>query len=180
MGLKFIPSTAVCAFALLASTTAIAETYPLRQGLHQWNAAGGKLMLVVGTYQDSTSYRRNYAFYFKETNDDAWNQVVIADKSGRQRVSWDSAVGGDVTLADGVVVTRPDAAYFVVADKRADKGYRDKGDISVTWYKLAEADDSRPDNPAYLLKPVFTRSYPQSVMTIDAVLARENSLQPRQ
>jgi hypothetical protein len=155
------------------------EGVPMKQGLHQWPAMKGKLILVTGTYQDTTAFRRSYNFYYKDGKDEAWNQVPLLNKAGRMQLEWDSASGGEVTLADGVVSARNDAVYFIVADKRADHGYAEKGDITVTWYKLAQAGDELPDGPAYYLKPEFTRSYPKSAATVESILTKEMSLQPR-
>lgn len=168
-----------CACALLAGHVHAADGYPMKQGLHQWNAGGGKLMLVVGTYQDTVTFRRTYSFYFKEAKAEDWNQVPVQGRKGGPSFTWDSATGGEVTLADGVVAQRADAVYFIVADKRADRGYYEKGDIFVTWNKLTLSDDAHPDEAPYQFKPVFTRKYPGSASTVDAILGRELTLQPR-
>lgn len=181
MSWKHIPAALVCALALLAGPVRGADTYPLTQGLHQWPASGGKLMLVVGTYQDTTTFRHSYSFYFKTANDDAWNQVAVPAREGSPQFTWHSATHGEFTLADGVVVQRPDGVYFVVVDKPMTKGanYVDNRDASATWYKLTIADDDHPDDLPYQFKPVFKRSYPKSAQTVDAILAREATLQPR-
>ena len=180
MSWKHIPAALVCALGLLAGPAHGADTYPLTQGLHQWAASGGKLMLVVGTYQDSTTFHRSYSFYFKTADDDAWNLVSISMKDAAPRFTWDSASHGEFTLADGIVVQRSDGVYFVVADKPMAKGanYPDKRDVVVTWYELTLADDDHPDDAPYQFKPAFRRSYPQSAQTIDVILAREATLQP--
>lgn len=156
-----------------------ADVTPMHQGLHQWPALGGKLMLVVGTYQDTTAYRRSYTFYFKQAKSETWYQTPVFDKKGLPEFEWDSTSGGETTLADGVVVARPDGVYFITADKRADRGYAERGDITVTWNKLVTDDKDYPDGPAYLFKPNFTRSYPKSALTVEAVLAREIKAEPR-
>jgi len=167
------------AFALLPISAGAAEAQPMKDGLHQWPAMGGKLMLVVGSYQDVTSFHRSYSFYFKEAKDDTWNEVAVLRKSGERAFPWQSAVGAEVTLADGIVVPRPDGIYFVVGDKRVGKNYYDKGDITVTWNKLmVEGDDKDPYASPYRLAPVFSRSYPKSALTVEAVLARETTLRP--
>jgi hypothetical protein len=97
---------------------------------------------------------------------------------GRTRFPWQSGVGADVTLADGIVVSRSGGLYFVVADKRVGESYHDKGDITVTWNKLAVDGDDDPDASPYRLAPVFTRPYPKSALTVEAVLAREAKLNP--
>lgn len=175
-----IAAALVCALTLLAGPARGAEAYPMTQGLHQWPASGGKLMLVVGTYQDATTFRHSYSFYFKTANDDAWNQVAVPVKNGGPQFIWNSATHGEFTLADSVTVPRPDGVYFVVVEKPMTKGtnYVDDRDASATWYKLTIADDEHPDDLPYQLKPVFKRSYPKSAQTVDAILAREATLQP--
>jgi hypothetical protein len=167
---------ALCGSAAFAAVPA--ETIPMKQGLHQWPALKGKLILIVGSYQDTTSFRRSYNFYFKDGKDEAWNQVPVRNKTDRMQFEWDSASGAEVTLADGVISQRADAIYFIVADKRADQGYQEKGDITVTWYKLIESGDDKPDDPAYQFKPEFVRTYPRSAATVEAILNKESSLQP--
>jgi len=175
-----ILSSGLLAFTLCASAASAAGPSPMAQGLHQWPALEGKLMLVVGTYQDVTSYRRSYSFYFKPAREEAWNQVPVIRKKGEAAFPWESASGGEVTIADGIVVPRAGAVYFVVADKRIgrDSSYDDKGDITATWNKLSEASDDETDGPAYRLQPVFARRYRNSALTVEAVLAREAKLKP--
>lgn len=158
-----------------------ADVYPLAQGLHQWSTKDGKLMLVVGTYQDVTTFRRSYAFYFKTPNGDAWNQVAIPARDGTPQFAWNSASHGDYTLADGIVVQRPDGVYFVIVDKAMakDATYDAKRDARATWYRLSFADDDRPHDLPYQFKPVFKRNYPNSPRTVDAILESEAKLQPR-
>ena len=166
--------------SLLSTPLWAAEKFPLKQGLHEWPALGGKLFLVVGTYQDTVSYRRTYNFFFKEAKAEEWNQVPVLGSKGNQQFTWQSAVGGEVTIADGTIVARQDGAvYFVVADKRIGHSYYDKGTITTTWYKLTESGDDQPDAPAYQLKPVFSRDYPNSKRTVEDILAQEVVLQPR-
>jgi hypothetical protein len=165
--------------AAASSVSRAADITPMHQGLHQWPAFGGKLMLVVGTYQDTTTYRRSYTFYFTEAKSDTWYQTPVFNKKGLPEFEWDSASGGETTLADGVVATRADGVYFITADKKANLGYAEKGDITVTWNRLVTDDKDYPDGPAYLFKPSFTRSYPKSSLTVEAVLAREVKLEPK-
>ncbi|NGZ87440.1 hypothetical protein [Duganella aceris] len=181
MNWKALYAAALCSMTLYggsAFAVAPAEAIPMKQGLHQWPALKGKLILVVGTYQDTTSFRRSYNFYFKDGKDEAWNQVPVRNKAGRMQFEWDSASGAEVTLADGIISPRADAVYFIVADKRADQSYQEKGDITVTWYKLIESGDDMPDDPAYQFKPAFARTYPKSAATVEAILSKELSLQP--
>jgi hypothetical protein len=164
-------------FALFPAASA--ELIPMKQGMHQWSVHDGKVMATVSTYQDSTTLRHSYNFYFVDPKEGIWNQVPLKNKAGRPQIQWDSAVGGEVTLADGVVSARKEGFYFIVADKQASQSYQDKGDITVTWYKLTESSDENPDDPPYQLKPDFIRSYPKSAVTVESVLTKELSLQPR-
>jgi len=133
----------------------------------------------IGTYQDTVTYRRSYTFYFKEAKDETWYQTPVFDKKGLPEFEWNSASTGETTLADGVVTTRSDGVYFITADKKAAPNYSEKGDITVTWNKLLTDDPAYPDGPAYLFKPSFTRSYPRSALSVEAVLAREIKLEPK-
>lgn len=165
--------TGMLSLAVACSLVRAADVTPMHQGLHQWPALGGKLMLVVGTYQDTSTYRRSYTFYFKEAKGDTWYQTPLFNKKGLPEFEWNSGTGGETTLADGVVAARPDGVYFITADKKADHGYEEKGTITVTWNKLVTDDKDHPDGPAYLFKRGFTRSYTNTSLTVEAVLARE-------
>lgn len=164
---------------LLSMHAYAADRTPMRQGLHEWTAFGGKLYLVVGTYQDSVAFRHTYSFYVKDATDDAWNQVPVLRAKGQRATTWESAVGAEVTLADGMVVAQPDGIYFVVADKQVKGSYYDKGTIEVTWYKLFQSSDDQPDDPPYQFKPVFKRPYPNSASTVEAILSKEAQLRPK-
>jgi hypothetical protein len=176
---KILSAALLCAVTICGTPAiAAAESIPMKQGVHQWQALKGKLILVVGTYQDTTSFRRSYNFYFKDSKDEAWNQVPLRNKAGRMQFEWDSASGAEVTLADGVISPRADAVYFIVADKRAEQGYHEKGDITVTWYKLIESGDDMPGDAAYQFKPEFVRTYAKSAATVESILNKELALQP--
>lgn len=177
--MRILRTVLLLASLLLPLGAGAAEAQPMKDGLHQWPAMGGKLMLVVGSYQDVMRFHRSYSFYFKEAKGEDWNEVAVIRKSGERAFPWQNAVGGEVTLADGIVVPRPDGIYFVVGDKHVGKSYYGKGDITVTWNKLmVDPDDKAPDASPYRLAPVFTRAYPKSALTVEAVLARETTLRP--
>lgn len=147
---------------------------PMHQGLHEWPVAGGKVMAVVGSYQDTLTYRRSYSFYFKAKDQEEWNQVPLVRTSDDVDFAPVSAGAGDDTVADGIVVAQGTNVYFVFADKRAAKG-----GTAVTWFKFVESDDAHPDDPGYYWKPVFTRTYPKSSkQTIEDVLNKESTLKP--
>jgi len=176
---KHCAAILACTYALLTAPACAASTYPMTQGLHQWPVSSGRVMLVVGTYQDGTAFHRNYAFYFKTSDYDDWNQVVIAEPGSEPRFTWDSATHGEYTLADGTVVVRDDAPYIVVASKPMTNAatYADRRDLVATWYKFSTSSD--PYDPPYTLKPTFKRKYPRSPLTVEDILAHELKLQPR-
>jgi len=170
-------STLCLAFALYLGAHGAAwskEVFPMQQGLHEWPVPGGKVMVVVGTYQDTVTFRRSYNFYFKAKDQEAWNQVPLVRTADDIDFSPESAGAGDSTIADGIVVSQGSNVYFVYADKRPAKGA-----TAVTWFKFIQSDNAHPDDPVYYFKPVFTRNYPKnSKQAIDDVLVKESTLKP--
>lgn len=155
------------------------ELFPMQQGLHEWNLSNGKMMLIVGTYQDSTTFKRSYSFYFRAKNDDAWNQVPLIKKSDDVAFTWTSTNGADVTLADGIVSFQGSNLYFIQAEKRANAGWHEKGDTTVTWFKFSDSDNEHPDDPPYAFKPIFSRNYTKLTnLKIDDILVKESTLKP--
>jgi hypothetical protein len=155
------------------------DVFPMAQGLHEWKLPAGKVILVVGTYQDTTTFKRSYNFYFQAKNSEAWNQVPILRKPDDLQFTWSSASGGDVTLADGIVSAQASGVYFIRADKRADNGWYEKGESVVTWFKFSEADNDHPDDPPYSLRPVFTRHYSKTLnLSVEDILNKESALKP--
>lgn len=152
---------------------------PMKQGSHEWSLPSGKLFLIIGSYQDVINFHRTYNFYFVANNNTDWHQVSIVRKAGEVASSMASASGGDITLRDGLAVKQGNSFYFIVADKRADKGWAEKGDITATWFKFIESDDADPEGPAYVLKPVFSRTYSKSSdPNVEEVLGKEFLLKP--
>lgn len=174
---KKIFSTFCLAFALQLGAHGAAwcrDGIPMHQGIHEWPVAGGKVIAVVGTYQDTVTFRRNYSFYFKAKDQAEWNQVPLVRSPDDVEFSAESAGAGDNTIADGIVVAQGQNVYFVFADKRSDKGA-----ITVTWYKFIASDNAHPDDPGYYFKPAFTRSYPKnSKQAVDELLFKESTLRP--
>jgi len=166
------------ALALAMPAYAAKTAVPMNQGMHEWQTASGKLILVVGSYQDVTRFHRSYSFYFKAKGDQDWNQVPLVPKGSGMQFSWESAHGGDVLLADGIVVPRKEGTFFVIASKNSEKGYAEPGSTTATWYKFVETDGSNPDEPAYSLQPVFTRQYAKVRNGVEEVLAKESTLKP--
>jgi len=169
---------ALLAFSMMVQAYAAKDAVPMSQGLHEWQTSSGKLILVVGSYQDVTSFHRSYSFYFKANNDQDWNQVPLMPKNSGMEFSWESASGGDVLLADAIVVPRKEGTFFVIASRSSDKGYSEAGSASATWYKFVETDGSNPEQPAYSLQPVFTRQYGKVKTGVEEILAKEALLKP--
>ena len=154
-------------------------TFPMRQGLHTYPVENGKLILVAGSYQDVTTFRRSYHFYFIPKGDETWNQVPLAHEPGELEFTITSAGQGDETVSDGALVRLTDKIYFVRATKRPSKGPQHSAAIDATWFQFVEAPNNEPDGPAYSLKPVFTRTYADVGKTsVDSVLRAESALKP--
>ncbi|MTW10512.1 hypothetical protein GM658_07830 [Pseudoduganella eburnea] len=167
------PLIALVAAALLPS----APAHALSQGINKWETPNGKLVLVLGTYEDQIKYHRNFTFYFQNGESDDWHQVPIMEKKGIPSIGWDSASHDEITLADGTVVQRADGVYFVTASKRAGKGsYFDPGDVTVTWYQLLDAGDNDHDGAAQQFSPTSTRIIRAVPNGVDDIIAKESKL----
>ena len=163
----------------MAAQPAPKQTWPLEQGMHEYSVTNGKLLLAVGTWQDTTTFKRVYHFFFVLTGQKDWNEVPVVLKPDDLDFAPDSASGGDVTREDWISVVDGEKFYFVRASTRADKGWNDKGEIKATWFQFIEAPDNEPDGPPYALKPVFTRQYPASSKNnVETVLRKESALKP--
>lgn len=158
----------------LPAATWAKDVVPMTQGLHTWPVTSGKLMAIVSTYQDTTTFRRNYSFYFKANGREEWDQVPVIRKREDVDFSPASAGAGDDTTADGIVVAQGASIYWVYAEQREARGA-----TIVTWFQLVEPDDAHPDDPAHAFRPVVTRSYARNgKQTLAALLVKESSLKP--
>lgn len=166
--------TKLLTVALLSLNNASA----LPQGIHKWDARGGKLILVHGTYQDVLHYRRNFSFYFQpEGSPEDWLQVPIRDKKGIPNIGWDTASHGETTLADGAIVQRSGDTFFVTAVKRRGKGgYEEPGDVTITWHRLYDAGDNDHDGTAQLFVQESTRVVRAVAGGVEGILEKESSL----
>jgi hypothetical protein len=141
-----------------------------QQGMHQWQILNGKLILINGTYQDTTSYKRSLTFYFESKAGAEWLHVPVVDSETEQPLTWFSISRGEQTVADAAVVARADRVELVIAETRPGA----RGPISVRWYRLAEAGDDNVDAPGYFFKKMAVTSYPASAkLTIEQVLKKE-------
>ena len=166
---------ALGAAAVAAPTIASAATVASsRQGLQEWQVLNGKLILVAGTYRDTTSYKRSLTFYFESKPGGAWLHVPVMESDVDHTLSWFSISSGEVTVADAVVNVQGGGVYLIVAERQADKS-----GITARWYKFSAAGSAYPDGPAYLFAPMSSSSYPRTALAIEDVLKKEASLPPK-
>jgi hypothetical protein len=143
-----------------------------QQGLHQWPALKGKLILINGTYQDTTTYKRSLTFYFESKPGAAWLHVPVIDSASEPELTWFSISQGEQTVADAAVVARGDSVELVVAETKPGK----TAPVVVRRYRLAESDDDNPDGPAYYFKKLSATSLPAKAgQTVERVLKKEVS-----
>lgn len=143
-----------------------------QQGLHQWPVLKGKLVLVNGTYQDTTTYKRSLTFYFESKPGAEWLHVPVIDSPTEQDMTWFSISQGEQTVADAAVVARGETVELVIAETKPGKS----APIAVRWYRLAESDDDNPDGPGYFFKKTAATSYPaKAKLTVEQVLKKETS-----
>lgn len=172
-------SAFACVLALAASamTSLEAQAAPVpstRQGLQQWRALNGKLILVAGTYQDTTTYKRSLTFFFEEKLGAEWLHVPVIESEADHTLTWFSISAGDTTVADAVVTTQGDSTYLIIAQRKADKS-----GISAVWYKFVATGDDFPDGPAYVFKPISNNAYPKTKLSVEDVLKKEAALKAK-
>jgi hypothetical protein len=170
-----------CMLALAAGTTIVstssvqaATITSSKQGLQQWSVLNGKLMLVAGTYQDTTSYKRSLTFFFEEKAGGAWLHVPVIESEADHTLTWFSVSAGETTVADAIVTTQGDGIYLIIAEKKGDKS-----SITATWYKFSAAGADFPDGPAYLFKSIASNAYPKTRLTVEDVLKKETGLKAK-
>jgi hypothetical protein len=153
-----------------ASANVGASLSTQQQGLHQWQVKGGKLILVAGTYQDVTTYKRSLTFYLENKPGEEWLHVPVINSETDQDTTWFSISQGEQTVADAVVVPRAGTVDLVVAETKPGR----PSAVAVRWYRLAEYSDENPYGPAYYFKKTSSASYPASAkLTVEQVLAKE-------
>ncbi len=159
-----------------AAATATAAISSQQQGLHQWQVAGGKLILVTGTYQDVTTYKRSLTFYLESKPGEAWMHVPVVSGEADQDLTWFSISQGEQTVADAVVVPRAGSVELVVAETKPGG----RAPVAVRWYRLAEYGDDNPDGPAHYFKKTSSSSYPANArLTVEQVLKKEVASKPQ-
>lgn len=176
---KFAPALLVFAFA-----SASAASSPLppkagvtqivtsnKQGVQKFHLPSGNLIMVAGSYQDVTTYKRSLTFFFADKNSGEWDHVPIYDVEVGHTLTWFGISSGETTVADAMLALHGESAYLIVAARPA------KGQISATWFKLIEADGNTNDGPAHQFVKIATHSYPRT-RSIEDVLQAESILKP--
>jgi hypothetical protein len=153
-----------------APASATAAVSSQQQGMHQWQVKGGKLILIVGTYQDVTTYKRSLTFYLEGKPGEEWMHVPVIGGPAEQDLTWFSISQGEQTVADAAVVPRAGSVELVVAETKPGG----RAPVTVRWYRLAEYSDDNPDGPAHYFKKISSSSYPTSAkLTVEQVLKKE-------
>lgn len=156
--------------AVSAGATGGASLSTHEQGMHQWRVKGGKLILITGTYQDVTTYKRSLTFYLESKPGEDWMHVPVITSETDQAMTWLSISQGEQTVADAVVVPRAGSVELLVAETKPGG----PAAVTVRWYRLAEYSDENPYGPAYYFKKTSTASYPASArLTVEQVLSKE-------
>jgi hypothetical protein len=162
--------TLLLAACLAIAVPAGAAVTSDQQGLHQWPALDGKPILVNGTYQDTTTYKRSLTFYFQGKSGGAWLHVPLIDSDSAPTFTWFSIAHGEQTVADAAVVAEAGSVELVIAETRPGAA----ASITVRTYRLTEAGDDMPDGPAYYFKKISATRYPASAkLTVEQVLKKE-------
>lgn len=159
----------LCGMQTVAAAT-IAST---QQGMQQWRALSGKLIVIAGTWQDTSSYKRSLTFYFEEKPGSEWMHVPVMESEADHTLTMFSVSQGDDLVEDAVVTTQGSASYLIVAQKKASA-------VVATWYKFGEAGAAYPDGPAYMFTPVGAHTYAKNTgPTVESVLQKEVRLKAK-
>jgi len=140
-----------------------------QQGMRQWQANDGKLILIAGTYQDTMTYKRSLTFYFEDKPGGEWSHVPIIEGKNDHTFTWFTISSGETTVADAVVTMQDKDIYLVKADKNPAKE-----ETVVTWFQFWRTGDDFPDGPAYVFKPISTKIYSKNQnLSVEQILKKE-------
>lgn len=160
--------------ALCAMQAASAATFTtMQQGMQQLKALNGKLIMVTGSYHDTTSYKRSLTFYFEEKPGGEWLHVPVIASEVDHDLTFFSVSKGEETIEDAVLTTQGADNFLIVAEKKGTG-------VIAHWYKFAAAGADYPDGPAFMFKPAGTKSYAKnSNPTVENVLQKEVRLKAK-
>lgn len=170
-------SALALAFTLLplcAMQAASAASFTtMQQGMQQLKALNGKLIMVAGSYHDTTSYKRSLTFYFEEKAGGEWLHVPVIASEVDHDLTFFSVSKGDETIEDAVLTTQGADNFLIVAEKKG-------SGVVARWYKFAAAGTDFPDGPAYMFKPAGTKTYAKATNpTVESVLQKEVRLKAK-
>lgn len=141
----------------------------MQQGLHQWSIGSGQLILIAGTDEDTTRYKRSFTFYFRETARGNWLHVPIIEGPVDFAKTWYTASRGESTLADTVVIVKGNVVRLVIVSLKT-SGMS----VDVDEYNFVQEDPQYPDGPAYLFKKTARNSLPvRNEQTVSGILEQE-------
>lgn len=140
----------------------------LQQGIHQWPALDGKLVLLVGTLTDTTSYKQSLTFYMVPKGGVEWLHVPIKEGKDVYTVSWMNVNEGDSPELDAIVTVQDKHTYLIVA------GLDQKNDsIKLRTFKLVQHGTDVIDEPTYLFKQVADSVQKQANRSVGDALKKE-------
>lgn len=181
LNLKKNTAILTCAFMLglgaVASSTLPAQAATIsstKQGMEQWRALNGKLILVAGTYQDTTTYKRSLTFFFEEKTGAEWLHVPVIESEADHTLTWFTISSGETTVADAVVSTQGDNIYLITAEKTSGKA-----GVTANWYKFVAAGSDFPDGPAYVFRKISSNAYAGAKASVEDVLKKESALKAK-
>jgi hypothetical protein len=131
--------------ASIAAPTAIRTT---DQGIHKLDALDGQLIVVTGTYQDTTAYKRSLSVFFQKKSDPVWHHVPIAEDKDTLTTEWFHVSRGETTLSDAAVVQKGNDVFLIVVERNQEKRI-----FKTTRYRFQKSGDDYPDAPSLLFVP---------------------------
>lgn len=138
-----------------------------QQGVHQLKTRNGKLIVVGGSFQDTTTYKRSLTFYVEAKPGAEWLHVPVVTSPADHELTWFSVSRGDDTIEDALVTTQGDEVFLIIAEKKP-------AGVVASWYRFSEAGPDDIDGPAYLFKRTGAREYAKNTRpTVDGVLKQE-------
>jgi hypothetical protein len=171
---KLRASAICCAFLLSACDSVTATPVPLKvittaqQGMHQWPAFGEKLVLIVGTSTDTTTYKQSITFYMALKSGVEWLHVPIKENKVNYTLTWMNISHGETTDADAIVAVHGKEIYLILAALDSKNG-----GIKSRTFKLTENGEEAVDEPGFMFKQVGENIYKQPNLRVEDVLKKE-------
>jgi hypothetical protein len=139
------------------------------QGIHKLNALDGQLVIITGTYQDTTAYKRSLSVFFQKNGDPVWHHVPIAEDKDTLTTEWFHVSRGESTLSDAAVVQRGKDIFLIVVERNPDKRV-----FKTTRYRFQKSGDDYPDAPSLLFVPQSSNTVSGTKSdTVETMLQKE-------